>query len=133
MFRYDVQTVRIVQPGDPDALGPALDSRLTLVTSSALSSSDRLAVTATLEGDPLGIPARPIPQLAADEQGSSGTPLALVFALGWAVLLAAAIYVTRRLYRHWPTVATYLVSTPVLLFLCWMSFENLARLLPGTL
>jgi len=133
-FTYVVNRVGYVQPGEPDVTGPALDSRLTLVTSGpSLAPNDRLIVVGLLQGDPVGAPSRPSVAVAPDEFGQTGNVTGLLLAILWAAVLAAVILLTVRIYRVWPVRAAYVVSTPAVLFLLWLIFENLVRVVPGTL
>jgi sortase A len=133
-FRYVVKSVSYVSPGQPDAVGPSLDSRLTLVTSgpSAVPST-RLAVVAALQGNPVAVPSRPSVAVAPDAFGQTGNVTGLFLAVLWAVVLGGLVLLTVRLYRRWPFRVVYLVTTPVMVLLLWVVFENLDRVLPGTL
>ena len=132
-FQYRVTDVRTVKPGDDDVTGRSADSRMTLITSTSATSSDRLAVTATLVGNPVGLPTRPPAAAGSDEFGTVGDVAGLYLALLWLVALAAAFAATVVAYRRWPRRAAYLVTTPVLLMLLVLVFQNLDRFLPGTL
>ena len=73
-FRYDVEKVVTVAPGDKDVIGAALESRMTLVTSESPTSSDRVAVIAKLHGDPVAVPQRPQAFAGSDQRGRAATP-----------------------------------------------------------
>jgi sortase A len=133
-FAYDVTGVTPAPREQTSFFQPTADSTLTLVTSASISPwSDRIAVTAKLEGAALGIPYRPISVIGDSALGTGGDPLGYPLAFVWGVVLVGAIMGARRLYRRWTSLAAYLVSAPVILLLIWMTCENLARVLPGTL
>ena len=133
-FTYVVNHVGYVLPGQPDVTGPTLDSRLTLVTSGpSLAPTTRLAVVGALQGNPVGVATRPSIAVAPDEFGETGNVTGLLIAILWGIALVAVIFLTRRIYQVWPVRAAYVVTTPAVIFLLWLVFENLDRLLPGTL
>jgi len=133
-FVYEVTTVEVLTPGDADPVQPSRDTRLTLVTSNpAFVARDELVVTAALRSQPV----RPLAgqrALAIDEGERNGAPGAGALArfLVWTQLLILAVIAARRLYARWAAWPTWLISTPVLLLLCILSFEALAGLLPAT-
>jgi sortase A len=133
VYAYDVTGVTPAPREQTSFFQPTIDSTLTLVSSASSSPwSDRIAVTAKLEGAPLGIPSRPISVIGDSALGTSGDPLGYPLAFAWGVLLVIAIAGARKLYRRWTSLAAYLVSAPVILLLIWMTCENVARVLPGT-
>lgn len=133
-FTYVVNRVGYVLPGQPDVTGPTLDSRLTLVTAGpSFAPSTRLVVVGVLQGNPVGVPTRASVAVAPDEFGQSGNVTGLLLAILWGLALLATILLTRRIYRVWPVRAAYVVTTPALILFLWLVFENLDRLLPGTL
>jgi sortase A len=132
-FTYTVQGSQIVKPGQPDVIGPAPDSRLTLITSTSAFGNDRRAITATLKGDPIAVPTRPPASAGADETGTSGDTAGLYLAVIWLIALAGVIYGAARAYRSWPRLAAHLVTTPLILMLLLLLYQNLDRFLPGTL
>jgi len=133
-FTYVVNHVWYVLPGQPDVTGPTLDSRLTLVTAgSSLAPTTRLVVVAALQGNPIGVPTRPSVAVAPDEFGQTGNVTGLLLAILWGTALVTLILLSIRVYRIWPVRAAYVVTTPAVIFLLWLVFENLDRLLPGTL
>jgi sortase A len=132
-FTYKVTGETIVHPGQNDVIGRSADSRLTLVTSASAFSSDRLAVTATLDGNPVGVATRPLATAGADQLGTSGDVAGLYLALLWTIALVAAVVASMRAYRMWPRTAAYLVTTPVLLMLVVLIYRSLDSFLPGTL
>lgn len=133
LFNYTVSRVTRVHPGQQDVVGPTTSSRLTLVTSVSAFSSDRLAVVAKLQGPPVGVPQRPPVYVGQDRLGMVGDSSGAFIAILAAQALVIALIVTVRLYRRWPPAAAYLVTTPVILALLLVVFENLDRFLPGTL
>ena len=133
-FTYVVNHVGYVLPGQPDVTGPTLDSRLTLITAGpSLAPNTRFVVVAALQGNPIGVPTRPSVAVAPDEFGQSGNVTGLLLAILWGLVLAALILLTVRIYRVWPVRAAYVVTTPAVILLLWLVFENLDRLLPGAL
>jgi LPXTG-site transpeptidase (sortase) family protein len=134
LFQYRVVGVHAVGAGDPDLLGPSTDSRLTLVTSDpVLLATGRLVATAELVGYPAAVPQRPPVTVAQDELGLSGDTTGLLLFLLCVQLLVVAAFVAVRAARRYPWRVVYLVAAPVVLLLTWSAFENLARVLPGTL
>jgi sortase A len=132
-FEYEVEKVVTVAPGDKDVIGPALESMMTLVTSTSPTSNDRVAVLAKLHGDPVAVPQRPQTFAGQDERGTSGDSTGLLLAIIWGALLAATVAVAVRLHAIWPRAAAHLVTTPVMLLLLWLLFQSLDLLLPGTM
>ena len=133
LFTYHVSKVEQVRPGQRDVIGPATDSRLTLVTSVSPFSGDRMAVIAKLQGPPVGVPRRAPIAVGQDQLGRVGDSTGAFIAVLAAQALIVMLLVTVRLYRRWPPAATYLVTTPIILAVLWFLFENLDRFLPGTL
>lgn len=133
-FTYVVKSVAYLVPGQADVTGPSLDSRLTLITSGpSLAPNTRLVVVGTLQGNPIGVPTRPSIAVAPDEFGQTGNVTGLLLAILWGVALVTLMFLAVRIYRVWPVRAAYVVTTPAVIFLLWLVFENLDRLLPGTL
>jgi len=134
-FRYVVTTTGTVTGGQTDVLASTGNSQLVLVTSDPpLIASGRVGVVAALQGDPLAAPVLVHTVLLSPvESGLSGSYGGLPLAVFFGVLLAAAIYIAWRLYHGWSHVATYLVTTPIILALMFAFFENLDRMLPGSL
>ena len=132
-FTYKVDRVRVIVPGESDVIGPALHSDLTLVTSRAVGSTDRLAVISTLVGRPVGVPKRPPVAVGSDQQGTTGDISGLLATILWAQVLIVLVVVAGRLYRRWPRMAVYLMTTPPILMVLWLMFQSLDRYLPGTL
>jgi hypothetical protein len=107
---------------------------LTLVTSDpAFFATGRLAVIATLKGDPVAVPNRP-PQLEDNLQlGVAGDPLGLALGLVWLILLAAAACAAWLLRYRMPRSVLYLYAAPVISALALLTYANLDSLLPGTM
>jgi sortase A len=134
VFAYDVTGVAQAPRAQTSFFQPTAESTLTLVSSASASPwSDRVAVTAKLEGAALGIPSRPISVIGDSALGTSGDPLGYPLTLVWGALLLAAVLGARRLYRRWSSLAAYLVSAPIVLLLLWMTCESFVRVLPGTM
>lgn len=136
---------RVLGTGEPDVIDlDAEGNRLVLATAHPeLQASERLVVEAELEGDP--VEPDPILTATADdstpavveldryELGRSGNSGAWTSVLLWGELLVAALILTRLLYRRWLRWPTWLLTTPVLVALCFLLFGAINRLLPSTL
>ena len=135
-FTYRVTGVTRQPASSPDAFAPTQDARLTLVTSaSAFVPSERLVVTAELEGT--SAQAGPVPrvQQQPSDLGTGGDSNAIVPLLPWLVAFAAAIVVwlvavRRRIPHRW---MRFLVAMPVAIVLLYFVFENAETLLPGSI
>jgi sortase A len=134
-YHYQILAVGSVRPGARDPISPSRHPRLTLVTSGGPSAgSGRTYVVAALKGTPNRIPIPRHPPMTA-ERGLSGDSAAVLPAILWALALAAGLAATFLAYwrfkgRHW---SVYLLSTPILLAVSFLWYENLIRLLPGTM
>jgi sortase A len=134
-FTYQVTKAEAVLPGQPDVIGPTSTPQLTLVTSyPPLRAVGRFAVIASLEGPAIS----PAPQdpvtLTTSEMGLSGDAGAIGPVLIWAeVLIALAFSVHLARKRGWSRRLVYLLAAPLAIALVLLLFENLDRLLPGTL
>jgi hypothetical protein len=78
--------------------------------------------------DPLR-PAR-VPPVEATFFGNAG---ALFGAIGWEIVIFAALIVSRVLYRRWSKWPAYLITTPVIIAVTFAWIERMAALLPSTL
>ena len=107
--------------------------RVSSITSTAPPRNGRIAVVATLDGNPVAVPSRPPVLVDASQLGTTGDAVALYQAIGWALLFAATVVLAVRLYRRWPSRVAYVTTTPLLLMLLLLVFQALNRLLPGTL
>jgi len=133
-FTYRVEHVLVVKPGQPDPIGPTLDSRLTLFTSDpAFTAKDRLVVIAMLSGDPAQFNREPSQPVPPNDLGTSGDPVGLLVALLAGAALAGLIWAWRRYRGLWPTVATYLAFVPIAMALAWVTCGGLDRVLPSTI
>jgi sortase A len=135
-FRYSVERIEVIAPGDRDVLTPTADPRLTLITSDPVYlATARLVVIAKLEGGVLP-PTFTRPVVSPDRAvGLSGDATAIPLVLWWGQLLVLAIIATFWLYHRWrdTRLAAYLLTTPVLIALLLLLFQSLDRLLPATL
>jgi sortase A len=135
VFTYVVKDAAIVLPGQPDVTGPALTPTLTLATSyKPFQAKGRYAVIATLEGPALQTPSRPAVTVLDSENGLSGDGGALGPILLWSELLLMVVvagYIAVR--KGWNPRLVYLLAAPAAVALVILVFENLDRLLPGTL
>jgi sortase A len=133
-YHYQVLAVGSARPGVQDPISPNRHPRLTLVTSGGTSASDgRTYVVAKLVTAPnrLAVPRHP-PTLA--QRGLTGDPAAVLPSILWGLAMAAGLAAMFWAYwrfsgRHW---SVYLLSTPILLAIGFLWYENLIRLLPGT-
>jgi sortase A len=133
-FTYKVVRTARVKPGEADVLSPTDDSRLTLITSDpAYTASGRRAVVARLDGRPAARLQTTPAAVADDELGLSGDRGALALVVVWAELLIVTLVAAAFLYRRWARGPTYLLTTPVIVALLFLLFENFDRLLPATL
>jgi sortase A len=136
-FDYSVTQQKTVMPGQPDVLGTFEGKNtLTLVTSDpALSVHGRVAVIAQMSGPTLpAAELRPTDGLSTGESGLAGDLSALGPLLLWGELLMAAVAIAWVLYLRWdqPRVV-WLLTSPTIVALVFLTFMNLDRLLPGTL
>jgi sortase A len=134
-FDYRVSRVVAVVAGRPDPITPSTTARLTLVTANGSSpGSGRFAVLAQLMGKPAGATAPARTEPPASELGLAGEPAAALPSVLWGELLVLAVVATALAYRRSrQPLATYLLSTPVMVALMVAFFQNLVRLLPGTM
>jgi hypothetical protein len=89
---------------------------------------------ANLEGQPIDAHVSTLGLPPTSERALSGQPGDVLPALLWFLALLVGLLLTVRLYRRWhQTWPTYLMTTPVLLALAVLVFQNAARLLPATL
>ncbi len=134
-FTYRVTGTHVVEPGQPDPVAPTADNRLTLVTSNAsLAPSARVVAEASLVSLPVDVHVSAIGLPPLSERALSGDSGSFVPAILWGLALLAALATTVRLYRRWrKTWPIYIMTTPVLLALAVLVFQNLAHLMPATL
>jgi sortase A len=135
VFTYVVKDSAVVVPGQPDVIGPSLSPTLTLATSyRPFLAKGRFAVIADLQGPALQTPTRPTVTVLDSENGLSGDGGALGPILLWSELLLMVCvlgYVAVR--KGWNPRLVYLLAAPAAVALLILVFENLDRLLPGTL
>jgi sortase A len=134
-YNYRVIAVGSTRPGARDPISPSRHPRLTLVTSGGTAASNgRTYVVASLTSTPNGAPIPRHPPTAA-ERGLSGDSNAVVPSVLWGLALAAGFAATFWAYwRYRRNVwSVYMLSTPILLAVALLWYENLIRLLPGTM
>lgn len=126
-------SARTTGPIDRDAVyGASADNRLTLLTSSTtnvLNTATATAVVATMDTDPF-VPSPQGGRTDAQDGTRADTgqwPLLVLLGLGFALAAAGSSV----LYRRWSPLATYAVTTPVLVSLVVFTSIVAARLLPG--
>jgi len=134
-FTYQVIAVGTTAAGGFDPISPSVHPRLTLVTANPpLLATGRAYVVSKLITAPAQSPLPSQPPAAA-QRGLSGDPVAILPTVVWGFVFVAALFLTIGLYRRWNEQlwAVYLLSTPVVLAIALLFFENLYRLLPATL
>jgi len=130
---YRVTSVMRLAAGDGSFVQNHGDNRLTLFTTdSRWTASGRLAVTATLRGNPLP-PTTLTNTLDADGLGLTGQRDAAPYMLVWLELLAGAALLAAYAASRWSKPRVWLVFAPVLTLMMWLFFESFVRLLPATL
>jgi len=134
-FLYLVDKKTIVRPGKPDVVGRTTANQLSLVTSNpAYFAGERLAIIATLQGNPIRPPAIAGPVVISQkETGLAGDGSALGPLVVFSELLAAVLVGAAIAWRRKPGWAIYLLGAPVALAMMALTFEQLSRLLPATL
>jgi sortase A len=134
-FTYTVISKGSVLTGHTDPISPTDTARLTLITSnSSLWPTGRYAVEAKLAGRPVAAVATNQPEPPLSERALGGDNVAAVGVIVWGELFVLGLVVTALVYRRWrQPLATYLLSTPILLALAVLTFENAVRMLPATL
>jgi sortase A len=134
-YTYRVIDVGTAQPGQKDPISPDRHPRLTLVTSGGTAASGgRSYVVAALTSTPnqAAVPHHP-PTPA--ERGLSGDSNAVLPSVLWGMALAAVFAATFAAYWRFRRNAwsVYMLSTPIILAVALVWYENLIRLLPGTM
>jgi sortase A len=135
VFTYVVDGTRVVMPGDQDVLASRPDNVLTLMTSSpSVGVRGRFVAFATLQGPAYPATARaPVP-LETRENGLAGDPGGALPAALWGVAFALAVTIAWRLRKRGVDARVlYLLALPIVVTTAFLAFENLDRLLPGTL
>ncbi|HMD47431.1 MAG TPA: class E sortase [Acidimicrobiales bacterium] len=134
-FRYQVVSSGTTSAGSLDPVAPSNEARLTLVTSNPpFLATGRYYVRADLRSQPAtGPKTKGFP--AVDQRGLSGDPAAVGSAFWTGVLLALGFAVTIGAYRRYRDRmwTVYLLTTPTLLALALLWYQNLTRLLPATM
>jgi sortase A len=131
--RYRVTGRERVAADDASVFASRGAPKLSLVTSDPpVVASDRLVVTAALVGKPKATTPHPTRVEAGEStlDGERGVTIALVLALQALLGASLAVVWMWRRWRRWPA---YVIGTPVLLALLWVSFDELVRWLPATL
>ena len=134
-FTYRVFAVGTAASGSVDPISPTVRPRLTLVTSDPpIFATGRLYVEARLTS-PMASAPLPKDAPAVTQRGLSGDPAAIIPAIIWGILFVGSLFVAIAFYRRWTKEiwAVYLLSTPIVLAIALVFFENLYRLLPATL
>lgn len=137
-FRYQVISSQIVSPDEVSVLDNTDDNRLTLTTCHPrFSAAQRLIIVARLVGPvveppPEATPTPPRTRPVVDRAGLSGDQAARGPTLAWGSLAGsiwlAAWYLGRLWKRRW---LTYILFTPMFLFVLFVFYENVSRLLPA--
>jgi len=135
-FRYVVVRSEIVSPDKVSVLDPSEENILTLTTCHPrFSASQRLIIVAKLVGTVVEPPPQAKPPVSVprpDIAGLSGDNTARGPTLAWGSLAGSiwlgAWYLGRLWKRRWTTYALFL---PVFLFVLFVFFENVSRILPA--
>jgi sortase A len=139
--KYRVERKLTIGAGHADVIADTADNRLTLMTSdppalafppSLNPATHRLVVMAALTS-----PVRPAPrgrprQRNIIDQGLTGGGVSPTLFF-WVFLLLVSSIATVLLYRRTSRWTTYLITTPILLALAFLVFDNIGRWLPATL
>jgi sortase A len=134
-FHYVVTRSFVVAPGGALPVVHSNLASLALVTShQALPPSGLFVVDAKLVGDPAKADVHLPSPASASELGLGGDASSLLPFLGWGLALVAVLIATVAAYRRMrQSVLVYVLTTPILLALALLTFENAARLLPATM
>jgi LPXTG-site transpeptidase (sortase) family protein len=134
-FLYRIERVGTAFPGASDPIAPSRTAELTLVTSNPpIFPTGRAYVVAKLISQPAVAPV-PHTRPSESQRGLAGDPSAVLPTIVWGLILLGGLALTISAYRRWASQiwAVYLVSTPIVLAIALLWFENLYRLLPATL
>lgn len=128
-------TESLVYPSSDARAFEGRGSALVLVTmDTAFVGTGRLVVVAEPVGDLQARGTRtPAAPLSADELGLAGDRTSAASLLVWLEALALVACGSVLLFRRWRRGPAYLVVVPPLLATTWLVYEQVARLLPGTL
>jgi sortase A len=134
-FHYTVTRSFVVPAGGALPVVHSNLGSLALVTShDAVPPSGLFVVEAKLVGGPAKADVRLPSPASASELALGGDTSALAPFLGWGFLLMAVLIATVAAYRRMrQPLLVYLLTTPILLALALLTFENAARLLPATM
>ena len=137
-FVYVVDRVGVLLKGEPDVTARVIGRKPTLTLATAhppYRASERLLVEATLKGNPVDVPSgyEHPSDLRPDESGVDRDSRAWAGVLGWGQLLLIAVAAAALLYRRYPRWTVWLLTTPVVVALSFLTFESITRLLPSTL
>jgi sortase A len=134
-FRYVVSRSFSVKPSRALPVVRSNLGSLALVTSgSALPPSGFFVVEAKLVGNPAHESVHLRSPASASELTLGGDTSAWLPFLGWGLVFVLVLVGTVSAYRRTrQAVLVYLLSTPILLVLALLAFENAARLLPATM
>jgi len=127
----------IVGPNDISILEQTGVNRLTLMACHPkFSAAQRLVVTATLASTPA--PSTPILESTGVTTDASTDPLAggdqsaRIPAILWSLLAAGIWFATWWVARRWMRIPAYVIGTPIFLFVLFLAFGDIARLLPAS-
>jgi sortase A len=134
-FKYSVRSVGTALSGGRDPISSTAAAQLTLVTSNPpLLATGRAYVVSTLVSKPVDAPLPKTPPNQS-QRGLSGDASAIFPALVWGCFFVLSLFAVIAAYRRWRdrVWAIYLLSTPIVLTIALLCFENVYRLLPATL
>lgn len=134
-FHYRVDRVAVANVGSVDPVVASRSARLTLVTGNPqLMPTGFLYVVAHLTGKPAAGRFPRVPP-SPSERGLSGDPGAVVPSILWGVALLVGLATSIWAYLRWRgrIWVVYLITTPIVLALALIWYEELIRLLPATM
>ena len=131
----------VIGPNDVSVLEQGTGDRLTLIACHPkYSAAQRIVVTASLSSP--AAPSTPIPTYAdtvtydaSADALAGGDPSAWPAAIGWGIATVLAwfgVWYAARRWRRFPSWIAYVVGTPVVLALLFLTFANAALLLPAS-
>jgi sortase A len=131
-FTYVVASRHVLAAHDVAPFQATSDNRLTLVTADNLGGTSRLVVVAELHGRAKPFARGRPTTMAVADGGLVGQSSDLGGLLFWSLALVAVAVASVLMYRRMPRWSGYLATTPVIVLVAWLVYENLARVLPAT-
>lgn len=128
---YTVTETGSFAAGDPQPFAATGANELVLVTSDGVGASRRYAVRATTDTPQAAGARRPHDPPSVGELGLAGDRSAAGALLVWAEVLLVVSLIAVVLHRRWRRWPAWVLCVPPLLAALWLTYEQLARLLPG--